>query len=313
MKKIFLGTPFISAEILDDLLKKNIIFDAVITSPDKPVGRKKLITPPPVKEVALRYGIEVFQPFDEHELDETIKKILPDFGIVVAYGMIIMKKTIDKVKYGFFNLHFSLLPKYRGADPVRWALINGERESGITVFKIDEGLDTGPILLQEKIIIEQDDTYVSLFNKMKEASCKFLPQVINSIENESYTLFPQLGNPSYAPKISVNDTYIDFNNEVDKVFNRIRAFSVDPYARFVFNSGSKRIVIQVISAQMLNIDYPDFKPGQICDFGKEKGIFVKCLKGCVIIKTIKPEGKREMPAYDYFINGFRLKKGDSIV
>ncbi|MCX7905893.1 MAG: methionyl-tRNA formyltransferase [Elusimicrobiales bacterium] len=313
MKRIFLGTPQLAAEIFEYLLKNNISFDALITSPDKPVGRKQIITPPPTKIVALKYGIKVFQPKNKDELDNVIGCINPDYAFVVAYGIIIKKETLNKAKIGFFNLHFSLLPAYRGADPIRWAILNGEEETGITVFKIDEGIDTGLILLQEKIKINNNETAKELITKLTILGKDAMYKAVKIIESGDMILIEQKGVPSYAPKISLKDTFVDFYLPWINVYNKIRAFSYEPYARFIFKHKKGEIQIQILSAVGINNDYIDFSPGQICGFENKKGILVKCLKGSICILKIKPEGKKEMSAYEYFVNGMKLKVGDYLI
>lgn len=313
MKKIFIGTPQVSAYVLENLINKGIFFDAVITSTDKPVGRKGIITPPPVKNIAVKYGLKFFQPKDNKDFNTTIDMILPDYAFVVAYGRIIKREAIEKIKIGFFNLHFSLLPAYRGADPVRWAIINGEKETGVSVFKIDEGLDTGPILLQEKTNIRNDETSAELLSRLSNIGVLALEKAYNMIESGNVKLTPQIGVPSYAPKISVDNTFIDFSKPWNEVYNKIRAFSYDPYARFNFSYNTKKIIIQIISAKGIDANFESFSPGQVCGFEKRKTILVKCLRGCVSINTIKPEGKREMNAYDYFVNGIGVRLGDFII
>lgn len=313
MKKIFLGTPKIAANILEFLIKKGIKFEAIITNLDKPVGRKQVITPPPVKEIALKYNLNIFQPKNKNELDYIISEIKPDYALVVAYGMIIKSETLKKSKIGFFNLHFSLLPSYRGADPIRWAIINGERETGITVFKIDDGIDTGPILLQEKTHIADNEKSFELLSRLSQMGMELLLQSIELIEKGDFVLHQQNGKVSYAPKISIEDTFINFSNYFKDVYNRIRAFSYDPYARFLFNDKGKKVLIQIIDAESSDKDDFSFSPGQIVSFENKKAILVKCLGGCIKINLIKPEGKREMTPYDYFINGKGLRIGDSVL
>ncbi|MCX7641212.1 MAG: methionyl-tRNA formyltransferase [Elusimicrobiales bacterium] len=313
MKRIFLGTPQVAAEVCEYLIKHNIFFDAIITSPDKPVGRKQIITPSPTKIIALKYGVKIFQPKTKDELDVIISNINPDYAFVVAYGMIIKKETLIKAKIGFFNLHFSLLPAYRGADPIRWAILNGEEETGITIFKIEEGIDTGPILIQEKIKIDKNETAKELLTKLTILGKDAMYKVVKIIESGGMILTEQKGIPSYAPKISLKDTFLNFSLPWINVYNKIRAFSYEPYARFIFKYKQSKVQIQILSAVGINDNYVDFSPGQICGFESKKGILVKCLKGSVCILRIKPEGKKEMNAYDYFINGMKLKIGDYII
>lgn len=313
MKRVFLGTPKIAADVLDFLINNGIKFDYVITNIDKPVGRKKSIMPSPVKEVALKYKIELLQPKDKDELDEMISSIQPDYALVVAYGIIIKSETLKKSRLGFFNLHFSLLPAYRGADPVRWAILNGEKYSGVTVFKIDEGIDTGPILLQKSTPIGDNEKSCELLSRLSLIGREALIESIKLIESGNFTLTEQKGDVSYAPKIRVEETFVDFSMDYRKVYNKIRAFSFDPYARFFFSYKGKKILIQIIDGEISTEDKEVFFPGQICGFENKKAILVKCLGGCIKLNLIKPEGRKEMFPYDYFVNGRGLKIGDFIV
>lgn len=313
MRKIFVGTPYIASYILERLIERGISFNAVITSPDKPAGRKRLITPPPVKKVALKHNIPLFQPKDDTEFNDCIKLLLPDYAFVVAYGRIIKREALRQIRIGFFNLHFSLLPAYRGADPVRWAIINGEKETGVTLFKIDEGLDTGPIFLQERTSIAEDEKSIDLLQRLADIGIDVLEKAYTMIESERIVLTPQQGVASYAPKISIDDTFIDFSKSWKDVYNRIRAFSYDPYARFNFSFKNKKVVVQIISAKGFSDGFEGFLPGQVCGFEKGKAILVKCFKGYVAFQIVKPEGKKEMNAYDYFVNGMGVKIGDFIV
>lgn len=312
MKKIvFLGTPELSVDFLKHLIENSFNVSAVITQTDKPYGRKKVLTPPPVKSYAIKMGIPVFQPEKSLEIADLISNIKPDYAVVIAYGKIIPKSALDLVPSGFYNIHFSLLPKYRGADPVRRAILNGERETGITIFKITEHLDSGPILLSEKMIIDNNETSTDLFKRMIICGKNLMIKACKLIESENINLIPQEGEPSYAYKISVDDTYIDFSMPAEIVFRKIRAFSYDPYSRFIFKKNNNEISIQIICASIIE-DNSSFLPYQISGFEKKSGIFVKCSKGSIFLKMIKPQGRTILNAYDYFINGMKMKTGDFI-
>ena len=314
MKIVFVGTPLVSAVLLEHIIKSGIKISDVISGMDKPIGRDRILTPPPVKNIALKYSIPIWQPENAERLYEVLKKIMPDLVIVVAYGMIFSKKILECAKIGFFNLHFSLLPKYRGPDPIRAQILNNEREGGVTLFKIDEGIDTGPILDFIKIDIDRDDTSTTLLDKLVELSKDFLVLSIKKILSMDFKLYPQVGEPSYTKKIKVEDTFLSFNRPSEWVYSRIRAFSYDPYARFYLNHSKGRKVVQIISAKLFdnNIDDSAFEPGSISGFEKGKGIFVKCLDRSIFIERIKPEGSKEMSSYDYFINGLRMRIGDRL-
>jgi methionyl-tRNA formyltransferase len=314
MKVVFCGTPWISAVLLEHIIKSEIKISDVICGADKPIGRKQILTPPPVKNVALKYLIPFWQPENKEKFYEVLAIIKPDLVVVVAYGMIFTKKILELAKIGFFNLHFSLLPKYRGPDPIRAQILNNESEGGATFFKIDEGIDSGPILDFKKITIEKDDTSTTFLNKLLEVSKPFLVSSIEKILSGNFILCPQVGEPSYTKKITVNDTFISFDKPLEFVYSRIRAFSYDPYSRFYFNRLGKKKIVHIISAKVLDklLDDKNFECGSISGFEKGNGIFVKCLDGSIFIEKVKPEGSKEMNAYDYFINGFFMKIGDKI-
>ncbi|MEW6012224.1 MAG: methionyl-tRNA formyltransferase [Elusimicrobiota bacterium] len=311
-KIVFLGTPKIAADFLTELIKNDKNVAGVVTQPDKPFGRDGIITPPPVKVAAMEFGIKTYQPKSSKELDVALKEIGADFAIVVAYGKILKKETLSILPLGFYNVHFSLLPKYRGADPVRAAVLNLEKETGVTIFKIDEGLDSGPILISEKVFIDFNETASGLFSKLSTVGKKIMIDAVNKISSDNYTLKPQEGEASYAKKITVEDTFIDFSQKTEKVYGKIRAFSYDPYSRFYFNYNNKKTIVQIISAFGIRNGFDEYEYGAIAGFEKGKGILVKCLDGAVFIKDIKPQGKKTMNSYDYFINGVKLKIGEKI-
>jgi len=312
MKIVFIGTPWISAVLLKHIVESNIKISDVICGIDKPFGRKQVLTPPPVKYIAQQYLIPVWQPSNKEQLYDVLNSIKPDFAVVIAYGMIFTKKVLNCAKIGFFNLHFSILPKYRGPDPVRAQILNNEKEGGVTFFKIDEGIDSGPILDVRRVIIEKDDTSTAFLNKLIEISKPLLVSCIGKILSMDFKLYPQLGEPSYTKKITVEDTFISFDKPVEWVYSRIKAFSYDPYARFYFNTTKEKKIIQIISAKIKPIDDKDFEVGCISGFEKGKGIFVKCLDRSIFIEKVKPQNAKEMGSYDYFINGLKMKIGDKL-
>jgi methionyl-tRNA formyltransferase len=314
MKIVFIGTPWISAVLLEHIIKSDINISDVICGLDRPLGRKQILTPPPVKTLAMNYSICVWQPKNKEEMYEILSKISPDFVLVIAYGMIFTKKILDCARIGFFNLHFSLLPKYRGPDPIRAQILNNEKEGGVTFFKIDEGIDSGPVLDFAKVAIEKDDTSTTFLNKLIEVSKPLVVSSIKKIISMDFKLYPQTGEPSYTKKITVADTFINFDKPSEWIYSRIRAFSYDPYARFYFSHLGKRKVIQIISGKLFdkNLDDENIESGSISGFEKGRGIFVKCLDRSIFIERIKPEGLREMSSYDYFINGFKMKIGDKL-
>lgn len=312
-KLVFFGTPQVACPFLKKLIDSGYPPIATITQPDKKGGRGMSLICSPVKKNASEFNIPVFQPANSEELNKKLEELKPDLGIVVAYGFFFKTSSLSIPKYGFINVHFSLLPSYRGADPVRRAILNGEKETGVTIFKIDEGMDTGPILSQRKISIGEEENYLSLLNRLAVLGCELMIEVVENIKLQKAIYIPQTGKTSYAPKIKMEETFLDFSKKNTEVFNKIRAFCCDPFARAIFNFKGKDIIIQIISASLrnsnINVLYP---PGTMVDFEKGRGVFVKCLEGDIFIEKIKQEGGKIVNAFDYFVNGKYLKKGDII-
>ncbi len=244
-KIIFYGTPGFAVTILDALVKNNHDIAAVVTAPDKPAGRGKKLTMPPVKKYALEKGLNVLQPVnlkDPGFIDE-LKKINPDLQIVVAFRML-PKVVWELPALGTFNLHASLLPQYRGAAPINYAIINGEKETGLTTFFIDDKIDTGNIILQKKIKIEDDDDFETLHDKMAVAGASLVLETIDKIKNGNIELIRQeelikKGEElKPAPKIKKEDCKINWDNSIDDIYNFIRGMSPWPGAFTVLSDGS---------------------------------------------------------------------------
>ncbi|PIS47142.1 MAG: methionyl-tRNA formyltransferase [Elusimicrobia bacterium CG08_land_8_20_14_0_20_51_18] len=313
LKVVFLGTPDVACPFLRKITGAGYGVCAVITQPDRKQGRGMTLMCPAVKTEAGNLDIKVFQPADGKELKVILEELKPDLGVAVAYGKLLKKEVLSIPKHGFINAHFSLLPKYRGAAPVRRAIMNGEKETGITVFRIDEGLDTGPVLLREKLGIGGDENAVSLFARLVELGRKLIVEAVAKIDEGKAEYRPQEGEPSFAPKIGREDTYLDFSMSVRRVYDRIRAFCFAPAARAVFELNGKKTTMQILSAfPAPNPAGDGLAPGFLSGFEKGKGIFIKCQEGHLFVEKVKPEGGRELNAFDYFVNGRRLKAGDGI-
>jgi len=198
-----MGTPDYAAVTLDSLIKSEHEICAVFAQPDKPVGRKQILTPPPVKVLALENNIPVFQPnsVKTGEAYDILKQINPDVIVVVAYGKILPKEILELPKYGCVNGHASLLPKYRGASPIQWCIVKGEKETGVTTMLMDEGMDTGDILEVEKVQIGDDETAEELFDRLSSVSAQLMLSTLKKLENGEITPKKQTGEPSYAPII----------------------------------------------------------------------------------------------------------------
>lgn len=308
MKIIFMGTPGPAALCLGSLLdaKENVI--AVITQPDRPKGRGLKMSEPPVKELALKYNIPVHQPekIKDAAAIELVKGLSPDLIIVVAYGKLLPKEMIEAPKYGSINVHASLLPKYRGAAPVQWALMNGEKETGITIMKVTEALDSGEIILQEKVEIEKIDNTSTLTKKLFECGSKLLLKAVEMIRTGKARYIKQDGEKvSLAPSLSKEAGIIDWKKSADDIINQIRACDPWPVANTILNGKMLRIFFaeKVVAAGAI--------PGEIMGIDKTKGFVVGTGKGSLLLRDVQMEGGRRMNARDFLV-GHKIAIGEKL-
>lgn len=293
---VFMGTPDFSVPVLKKLIENtNVVL--VVTKKDAYVGRKKVLTESPVAICAHEHNIEVYKPNKLKEDYEYILNKKPDIIITCAYGSIVPKVVLDYPSYGCINVHASLLPKYRGASPIVASILNGEKETGITIMYMDEGIDTGNIIMSRSIEIEDNDNSLSLSNKLSLLGANLLIDTLPKIfEGENFDIPQDNEEATYVGMLKREDEHIDFNNSVENIKNQVRAFSPEPYA-------------------FINIDDTEYKISEVeikkCDVSKI-GIIVEVNKdsfgitakdGIVYIKRIKPSGKKEMSVKDFF-NGF---------
>lgn len=298
---IFFGTPEFAVPTLKFLISKGESIFFVITQPDKPKGRGKIVQPPEVKKIALQYGLPLLQPekIRDEGFIEKLKEIKPEFAIVVAYGKILPKEILQIPKYGCINLHASLLPKYRGAAPIQWALINGESITGVTTMLIDEGLDTGPILLQKVIPIDEEDNTLTLSEKLSAIGAELVYETIKGIKEGTITPQPQKGEPTYAPQLKKEDGRINWNTSAKDIFNLIRGTYPWPCA-YCFFKGER---VKMIKAKILE---DGSNPGLILK--TKEDLIVGTGKGALKILLIQPEGKKIMTANE-FTCGRKINEG----
>ncbi len=306
-KIIYMGTPDFAVPGLKELLKAGYNVSLVVTQPDKPKGRNKKMAYPPVKEVALEAGIEVLQP--EKASDESFLKRLedeaPDLIIVTAYGKILKERLLNIPKYGCINVHASLLPKYRGAAPIQWSIIMGDKETGITTMQMDAGLDTGDILLKESIPIGKEDTGDSLSEKLSILGGKVLIDTIKLLENGRLKGTPQKGDPGmYAAMLKKEDGFIDFNDDAEAIERKIRGLYSWPCA-YTFLKGK---MIRLAGSHVEESEDKDIAPGTVAYVTKKK-IIVKCKRGMIAIDKVQPEGKKVMDTAA-FLAGNMIEAGD---
>ncbi|MBC2578976.1 methionyl-tRNA formyltransferase [Clostridium sp. DJ247] len=304
MNIVFMGTPEFAVPSLKRIIKEFGV-KAVFTQPDKPKGRGKKLSMSPVKEVAIEHSIPVFQPEKlkgDEEAIQKLKELDLDFIIVVAYGQILTKEVLDIPRYGCINLHASLLPKYRGAAPINWAVINGEKESGNTTMFMDIGLDTGDMLLKSNVQITENMTAGELHDILMEDGAELLIRTIRGLVEGTITREKQHETPTaYASMLNKNMAKINWNSSNEKILNLISGLNPWPIAHTQYNGESMKIY----KAKLIN-DEHKYEPGYIVDVSKE-GIKVACAKGCILIEEIQFSGGKVMKVSEY-IKGHNLDK-----
>ena len=317
LRILFFGTPGFALPFLE-FLKEGTTLVGVVTRPDRPAGRGLRLSPPPVKEWALSHRVTVFQPqsFEDSSLCESWKALRPDLAVLVAYGKILPLPVLELPRLGSLNLHYSLLPGYRGAAPVQRALLNGDRETGVTSFWMDEGMDTGPILLQEKLPISSEEDAAVLLDRLTRLGVEVLKRSLELISLGKQEKHPQAGTPSLAPPLKREEAKVDFGLPAEHVHNRIRALVLWPKAEAVLlASPSRRLSLKLLKSRRADITLkpqpPEIPPGQILDVEGKGGFLVKCGQGCLEILRVQPEGRREMGALD-FVRGYRVRPGDRL-
>jgi len=300
MKIVFMGTPDFAIPSLKILIEYNHQILAVVTTPDKERGRGQKVTFTAVKQFAIENNIPVYQPEKlkgNNEFVEQMKLLNPDLFVVVAFR-ILPKEVFDIPKFGSFNLHGSYLPKYRGAAPIQWALINGDEETGLTTFKLAEKVDTGNIYLQEKVKINLDDNFESLHDRMSLIGAELVLKTVMMIENGNVELHQQndsLASP--APKITKEICLIDWNKPAEEIHNLIRGLSPHPVAYFLHNNKVIKIYKSEIVKE-LNLKAAEFHQ-------TKTELFIGCGKDALRILEIQQEGKKRM-SVEEFLRGFRV-------
>lgn len=294
MKIVFMGTPDYAVKTLEELIGAGHTVAAVFAQPDKPVGRKQILTPPPVKVCAQMHGIPVFQPrtLRDGEAEKIIRNIAPDVIAVVAYGKILPTEILTLPRYGCVNGHASLLPKYRGAAPIQWCIVNGEKETGVTAMQMDEGMDTGDILETAVTEIGAEETAGELFERLSVIGAELLVKTLADIENGNVTPIKQdESKATAAPIIKKEMAKISFHDmTAEEVHNAVRGFYPWPVAFFI--SGGKRI--KIIKSRVVNMHGT---AGAVLKSDSE--LIVACKKEAVALETIQPEGSKPMTAKQY--------------
>lgn len=310
MRIVFFGTPEIAATCLASLLDTQNNVVAVVSQPDKPAGRGYALTPPPVKVLAERHGIPVVQPekLRDPAFETWLKAQAPDLIVVVAYGKILPKFVLDTPRLGCINVHVSLLPRWRGAAPMQRAIMAGDRETGVTIMYMDEGLDTGDILLREAFPIEPTDTFETVHDKSAALGARLLPRALSLLEAGAAPRIPQdTAGVTYAAKIEKSECEIDFSLPAEKLDPILRGLTPIPLP-FTYLPGGR--LLKVLSATPTE---GHGAPGEILalsDVG-DGSITVACGEGALAIRRLRPEGKGTMTAAA-FLRGARLTVGERL-
>ncbi|MCI9279597.1 MAG: methionyl-tRNA formyltransferase [Bacilli bacterium] len=301
LKVIFMGTPDFAVPILKELIDKTKVV-LVVTQPDKLVGRKQILTPSPIKKLALEKKIPLFQPNKIREEFDTILNTDADIIITCAYGQIIPKSILDYPKLGCINVHASLLPKYRGGAPIHWCLINGDEKTGITIMYMAEKMDNGDIITQKDYKIEPSDNVGTLHEKLSEIGAQLLIQTLPSIINgTNQKIAQEESNVTYAYNIKREEERLDFKKTGKEVINQIRGLNPWPLANFLLENQEYK----VLEARFLKKEHKE-EIGKIIEITKQN-FGITCQDGILYIEKIKPFGKKEMVIKDY-LNGINKEE-----
>lgn len=300
MNIVYMGTPEFAVLPLKKIIDSRYNVIGVFTQPDKPKGRGYVLTPPPVKECALKYNIHVYQPksMKDGEALKILKELSPDIIIVAAYGKILPKEILELPKYGCLNIHASLLPKYRGAGPIQWCIINGEKKSGVTIMQMAEGLDTGDMLLKAETEIGENETADELHDRLSAISSEIIIDALEKLEKG--LLKPEKQDDSissYAPMLTKKLCPIDWNKSAREIHNQVRGLNSWPVAVASVNGKKVKIYSTRVSEKNGNI-------GSVISINP---LTVACGIGSVEIYELQPEGKKRMKSDD-FIRGYRINK-----
>jgi methionyl-tRNA formyltransferase len=319
-----MGTPAFAVPPLKRLVESDHTVAAVVTQPDRPAGRGKQLTPPPVKEFALAHNLPVLQPekLRGQKYDGILALYRPDIIVVVAYGKILPPEILALPRYGCLNIHASLLPKWRGASPIQHAIMNGDRVTGVTIMQMDEGMDTGPIVAQKQIEILEDDDYVSVSNMLSVIGGELLIECLADIEERGQvTSTPQLHElATYAPLLRREDGLINWERGSEDLTFRIKGLQPWPGA-FSFLQGSmwKFLRAQPVyewdreeAAEHMMKDADSQVPGTVTGLWKKKGFFVRTGDGHLLVTAVQPPGKKPLAAADA-INGALIEPGRQFI
>lgn len=294
---IFMGTPEISSRVLEGLILDGFNIVALIAQPDRPVGRKKILKPVPTKEVASKYNIPVYQPVKIRKEYEFVNELKPDLILTLAYGQIVPQGLLDIPTLGALNLHGSLLPKYRGAAPIQYALLNNETKTGMTLMRMVKEMDAGEMFDTEEVVIDEEDNSTSLFIKMGDAALTLAKRAIPLFLEGKLKGVPQDESKiTFAPSIKPEEEKIDLNKSKEEIFGQIRALSDLPGAFLYLND----LKLKIYKSKIVSNE----KLGEIGEIVKadKGGLYLQCSNGVLALLDLQKEGKNRMD-YKSFVNG----------
>lgn len=310
MKIIFMGTPDFSVGTLKALIEAGHEIVLAVTQPDKPKGRGGKMQFPPVKEAAMEYQIPVFQPKKVRDPDciEELRKYQADIMVVIAFGQILPAEILKMTPYGCVNVHASLLPKYRGAAPIQWAVINGEKVSGVTTMQMDEGLDTGDMLLKTEVVLDEKETGGSLHDKLSEAGAKLCVRTLKALEEKTLKPEAQGDSPTeYARMLDKSLGNIDWNQSAIEIERLIRGLTPWPSAYTDWDGK----VMKIWEARVIAGQEPQEIPGTVVGVDKD-GFCVQTGQGLLKVLALQIPGKKRMEAGP-FLRGYPIKQGTILV
>ena len=308
MNIVFFGTSEFAIPSLRSLLDSGHKVLAVVTQPDRKRGRNLKLSPPPAKVLALAKGIPVFQPQDASGAESLnyLKNLNADLFVVISFGQILKREVLSLPRLYAVNVHGSLLPKYRGAAPTNWAIINGDKKSGVTVIKMNEKMDEGDIILKRKAAVEPEDTNITLSERLSEVGAKALIEAITLIEGDKNIKFEKQDNSeaTYAPKLKKEDGLIDWNDNAVRIHNKVRGFLPWPGAYTYYNGK----ILKILKAEAISSSGEAADAGEVVEVAIDKGIIIRAGAGDLAIRYLHLEGKKVLDS-DSFVRGHRIERG----
>ena len=309
MKIVFMGTPDYAATALEAILQAGYEVTGVVCQPDKPKGRSGALAACPVKECALKYNLPVFQPerIKRPEAVAELKKFPADVFVVAAFGQILSEEILTMPKYGCINIHASLLPKYRGAAPIQWCIVDGEKETGVTIMQMDAGIDTGDILFTKKVEITDEETGGSLFDKLSQAGAELIVEALPKIEaGEVHPVKQDEALSNYARMLKKEDGQINWKRPAEEIGRQVRGMDPWPSA-YTYYKGKQ---FKIWKAQAVDGGTEGLQPGTIAQIEKQ-GIWIACGSGMLQVTEAQLEGKKRMSAAD-LMNGRSLEMNERL-